>query len=277
MSDLSVSNFNVQPTVHLKNNKNVTDVSDKSVEGKSSSSDAYILGTLAALAAVGACVVTKKALNTRMFKKLFEQDKKLIDNLPVRTDSFKGNSIQERIQNILGKDSKISPHNYDLSKEYPAMRVYRDQGGFKDGMVIPKGIVELEKVTYKDIPSYTGRAISHGVDDTTNRIYNLKEEKRLVSSFDFTDPRDSREFGKSKVRFNLYSLDDTLTPAQRDFERIKANPKLRAEAEELFDELLKFKKGTDENGKRIFENLGKYEHLDYDVILSVIQSLAKKA
>lgn len=276
MSDLSVSNFNVQPTVHLKNNKNVTDVSDKSVEGKSSSRDAYILGTLAALAAVGACVVTKKALNTRMFKKLFEQDKKLIDNLPVRTDSFKGNSIQERIQNILGKDSKISPHNYDLSKEYPAMRVYRDQGGYKDGMVIPKGIVELEKVTSKDVPSYTSSAISNAVDDATNRIYNLKEEKRLVSSFRFNDPRDIDNTGRMVI-FNIFSRDGALTPAQRDFERIKANPKLRAEAEKLFDELLKFKKGNDENGKLIFENLGKYEHLDYDVILSVIQSLAKKA
>jgi hypothetical protein len=36
-------------------------------------------------------------------------------------------------------------------------------------------------------------------------------------------------------------------------------------------------KANDQNGKIIFENVGKYEHLDYDVILSIIQSLAKKA
>ena len=228
---------------------------------------------LTALATVGICLVTKRKMDAKKFTQLLEEDKKLLDALPVRENSFKGNTITERIKNILGADSKISPHSYDLTKEYPAIPIYRNQGGYKDGLVLPRGIVDPAR--NQKAPRLVTTSISHKTLPN-NRIADLIDEQRLVSGFEFKDPRQKAEID-TDVIFKILSPNDKLTPAQMDLEKIKSNPKLKAEAEKLFDEALKFMRGNDNNGKIIFENIGKYEHLDYDVILSIIQSLAKKA
>lgn len=264
------------PTIQCNNtfkSNSKTCITNKQTPEMSSTAKWSIGLGLTALATVGICLVSKRKMDAKKFAQLLEEDKKLLDALPVRENSFKGKTVAERIKNILGADSKISPHNYDLTKEYPAIPVYRDQGGYKDGLVIPRGIVELKK--WQKHPSLTCTSISYS-HDSNNRLIGLKDEKRLVSGLNFKDPEDSREWG-TKVIFRLLSPNDKLTPAQKDLEKIKKNPKLRAEAEKLFDEALKFMNGNDQNGKIIYENLGKYEHLDYDVILSIIQSLAKKA
>ena len=227
---------------------------------------------LTALATVGICLVTKRKMDAKKFAQLFEEDKKILDALPVRENSFRGKTVAERIKNILGADSKISAHNYDLTKEYPAIPVYRNQGGYKDGLVLPRGIVDPGNIK---VPKLVANSISHKTMPN-NRIENLVDEKRLVSGIEFKDPHQTVGTN-TNVILRLLSPNDKLTPAQMDLEKIKTDPKLRAEAESLFDEALKFMKRNDENGNIIFENCGKYEHLDYDVILSIIQSLAKKA
>lgn len=71
----------------------------------------------------------------------------------------------------------------------------------------------------------------------------------------------------------LISPHDKLTPAQIDLEKIMNDPKLAKEIETLFDKALKFMETSKETG---YKNFGEFEHLDYDVILSIIQSLARK-
>ncbi len=213
---------------------------------------------LVALGAVGIYLATKKPAKIKNFAKMLEEDKKMWDELPVRSDSFKGKTIQERIKNILGADSKIAPHTYDLTKEYPAMFVVRDMGGFKDGIVLPRGIVDLSRA------------------NRFPQIFHASSAKEFC---------DSRYISKAIIKdsvnglpgiymdLKLISPNDKLTPAQIDLERIMNDPKLAEEIETLFDKALKFMETSKETG---FKNLGVFEHLDYDVILSIIQSLSRK-
>lgn len=69
-------------------------------------------------------------------------------------------------------------------------------------------------------------------------------------------------------------MNNQYTPAQLDLLKLVNNPdKIDIS---IFDKIFKFKPGNDANGKLIYENLGKYENLDYDLVLSVIQSMASK-
>lgn len=87
------------------------------------------------------------------------------------------------------------------------------------------------------------------------------------------DPTTTKE-DETFIVFTLISPNNQYTPAQLDLLKLVNNPdKIDIS---VLDKIFKFKPGWDANGKIIFANLGKYENLDYDLVLSVIQSMAKK-
>lgn len=267
MNNLNVSAIsNEQNTnLHFKSNKTLKD--DK--KGLAKGAKIGIGVGLVALAAVGSILV-KKSLDAKKIAKLLEEDKELLAKFPFETGCIKGKSLESRIKKVLGDNSSITAHSYDLSKEYPALSVYRDQGGYKDGLATIEGFKSFPFVTDAKIPSFLSASNAHHVSN--NRLVNASEE-RLVSRIEILD--DIKR--KTSIRLNILSPNNKLTPAQKDLEKIKSDPKLVEEISELIKKATRWKNTYDKNGDLIFENCGKYEHLDYEVILSIIQHVANKA
>lgn len=68
-------------------------------------------------------------------------------------------------------------------------------------------------------------------------------------------------------------MSDSLIQHDHKLKLIEHPEKVDAE---VFDKICKFKDALDKDGNIILENVGVYENLDYDLILSAIQSMAKK-
>lgn len=287
MSELTVSNFNVQPTFNVKQktNKNITSFNDNFKEQKDSSNAAYVWGTLAALAATGIAIVATKKIKANNFKKLLEQDKKLLDSLPIEDYPHKGKNVQETINNFLGKDSNITPHNYDLAKEYPVISVQRDSGGFHDLWITPRGFND------RRFPSQAGLPPQFAISSISREVKNNRLvqggsssskalDKRAVVRFDVQDPKTSER--PTNMRINVLSPTDTLTPVQQDLQKIMSSQDLSKEFTTYLDKMCQFRnirklrEGSRVSREEIIKYFGYYEPADYDTILSVIQSLAKK-
>lgn len=221
------------------------------------------LGALASIAVGG--ILLHRANQAKTLTKKAAEIAKEINSLPAQKSSNAGATVQETIQNVLGKNSYIKPHTYDTTKEFHTMHVYRNQGGYKDGTFTKNGIIDTE--TYKLYPE-SERNIIHEAAFGGNQ---KRTTNNKVVKLSILDPQRLED---TYINFTLISPNNQYTPAQLDLLKLVKNPdKIDVS---ILDKIFKFKPGNDANGKIIFENTGKYENLDYDLVLSVIQSMASK-
>ncbi|MBQ8460704.1 hypothetical protein IJ579_05920 [bacterium] len=223
-----------------------------------------VLSGLVGLAAITTGVLmARRSINLKNAQKLIREMAEKVNALPAQKSENAGRTVEETIANILGKDSRISPHTYDVSQEYHTMHVLRNYGGYRDGILTRNGVISTETFI-GSVPVSEQDIICDASGNFGRRI------KNKVVSFNLPDP--ARPEDTSMV-LTLISPNSQYTPAQKDLLKIIEN-KGKIDVS-IWDKIFKFKNANDENGRIILENVGKYENLDYDLILSVIQSLAK--
>ena len=203
---------------------------------------------------------------------LFKQH---LDKLPnSRPAVTKGATVAESIENTFGKGSNIQPHTYDLSKESPVIGVYRNFGGYKDGMVGQEGRYFTDSLTQVPDQKDIVTSISHsfGGDSGHGKISELKcldtdilenPDRKLVR-FVMTDPNKD----DTKIILTVLSPNNEYTPLQKDMIKLINNPK-KVDVP-VFDKLT-----TVAETRQDMTEGNLYKYLDYDVLLSAIQSMAK--
>lgn len=218
----------------------------------------------------------RQAYEQKDIIKTGELFKQHLDKLPnTRPTVTKGATVAESIENTFGKGSNIQPHTYDLSKESPVIGVYRNCGGYKDGMVGQEGRYFTDIFTEVPDQKDIATSISHGFGGDSGhgsmselRALGSKElenpDRKLVR-FVLPDPNQD----DTKIILTVLSPNSEYTPLQKDMIKLMENPK-KIDIPEI-DKLTT----VAENVQDMKEgNL--YKYLDYDVLLSAIQSMAKQ-
>lgn len=204
---------------------------------------------------------------------LFKQH---LDKLPnSRPAVTKGATIAESIENTFGKGSNIQPHTYDLSKESPVIGVYRNCGGYKDAMVGQEGRYFTDPLTQVPDQKDIVTSISHsfGGDSGHGKISELncldtdilENPDRKLVRFVMTDPNKD----DTKIILTVLSPNNEYTPLQKDMIKLINNPK-KVDVP-VFDKLT-----TVAETRQDMTEGNLYKYLDYDVLLSAIQSMAKQ-
>lgn len=204
---------------------------------------------------------------------LFKQH---LDKLPnSRPAVTKGATVAESIENTFGKGSNIQPHTYDLSKESPVIGVYRNFGGYKDGMVGQEGRYFTDPLTQVPDQKDIVTSISHsfGGDSGHGKISELncldtdilENPDRKLVRFVMTDPNKD----DTKIILTVLSPNNEYTPLQKDMIKLINNPK-KVDVP-VFDKLT-----TVAETRQDMTEGNLYKYLDYDVLLSAIQSMAKQ-
>lgn len=263
MDNLQIAPVKFTANTQMQVSKNTTNPNTETKESNLSNQSKIFIG-LGALASIGiGGILLHRSNQVKSLVKKANKIAKEINLLPAQKSSNTGSTVQETIQNVLGKNSSIKPHTYDISKEYHTMHVYRNQGGYKDGTFTRNGIIDNK--TYHLYPK-SEKNIIYEACFNTKKTTNNKVVKLSVP-----DPDTPKN---TSIIFTLISPNNQYTPAQLDLLKLVNNPdKIDIS---ILDKIFKFKPGNDANGKIIFENLGKYENLDYNLVLSVIQSMASK-
>lgn len=178
-----------------------------------------------------------------------------------------GATVAETIENVFGKGSKkVKPHSYDLAKENDHFLYVRYRGGYWDKCVTKEGVI-YEPI-YFNINEALGNSYSN-INGFLQQPQNVsKIGKEAVITHGITDgkyvtvmniPEKTRKGMSMKLGF--ISKDGKPTPLQKDLLSLAEKP-------ERFDYDLIRKTLINEKNA-----LG--DHMDYDLMLSVIQSMAK--
>lgn len=218
----------------------------------------------------------RQAYEQKDIIKTGELFKQHLDKLPnSRPAVTKGATIAESIENTFGKGSNIQPHTYDLSKESPVIGVYRNCGGYKDGLVGQEGRYFTDTLTQVPDQKDIATSISHGFSGDSGHgsmselralsANVLENPDRKLIRFVLPDPNQD----DTKIILTVLSPNNEYTPLQKDMIKLINNPK-KVDVP-VFDKLTT----VAETRQDITEgNL--YKYLDYDVLLSAIQSMAKQ-
>ena len=196
-----------------------------------------------------------------------------------------GETVEQTIENVFGKNSSIKPHTYDLSKENPVFNAYvSNGGGFKDGVVGKDGLYYADARFCPD--EVLAKMITRGdkkrlkfseplnIGETGASITEIKDtltgRKGLELSF--------KQYSGVKGKVIFASPGKKYTPLQKDLLSFVEHP-------EKFDNKVIRKIADVPFESEYFDPdkllLGKdalghtYPNLDYDLMLSAIQSMAK--
>lgn len=204
---------------------------------------------------------------------LFQQH---LDKLPhARPAVTKGATVAESIENTFGKGSNIQPHTYDLSKESPTIGVYRNYGGYKDGLVGQEGRYFCDNLNVYYVPDQNDvvTSISHAFSGNSYGsmselrgldINALKNPDRKLVRFILPDP----ERTDTQILLTVLSPNNEYTPLQKDLIKLIEHPeKINTSVFEKLTTVGETLQDAREN------NL--YKYLDHDVLLSAIQTMAK--
>lgn len=218
----------------------------------------------------------RQAYEQKDIIKTGELFKQHLDKLPnSRPAVTKGATIAESIENTFGKGSNIQPHTYDLSKESPVIGVYRNCGGYKDGMVGQEGRYFTDTLTQVPDQKDIVTSISHGFGDNSGHgsmselralsTNVLENPDRKLVRFVLPDPNQD----DTKIILTVLSPNNEYTPLQKDMIKLMENPK-KVDVP-VFDKLT-----TVAETRQDMTEGNLYKYLDFDVLLSSIQSMAKQ-
>ncbi len=252
-------------------------------------------GVLAAVAIAG-IAIKNKSTSKNIVKDLHAELRTLINEGKLKMEQVtnRGRTIEETIKNADIEGLDIKPHTYDVSQESPIIAVFRSFAGYKDGVACREGegfiraissnsgkFPELDMMVsvisnscnwMQDAEMVnigkTGAFIAKGV-------HSFNGQKRAIVCLNL---------GADDTRYPIFLLspNSKFTPAQQDLLKFVDNPeKFKPE---VFHQLTESNDGNllrhgkswsdvyapNERGKAL-----KYANWDYDLALSVIQSMAK--
>ncbi len=250
-------------------------------------------GALAAVAIAGIAIKNKSA-SKNITKDLHAELKALIDEgkLQMERVTNRGNTIEETIKNADIKGLDIKPHTYDVSKESPIIAAYRSHGGYKDGFACREGEGFLRDVSTNPKNSSEVKQMISVISDSckwrqdakwvnigntgasiAKGVHSFNGQKRAIVRLDVG----------TETRYSIFLLspNSKFTPVQQDLLKFIDNPeKFKLE---VFDQLTECnaanlsrhgKSWTTEYASCPDKSL-EYANWDYDLALSVIQSMAK--
>ncbi len=180
-----------------------------------------------------------------------------------------GATVEESISNVFGTESKVKPHTYDLSKEGEEISSLRNCGGYYDVIATKNGVLYEGSGSTNLV-----RAISNGdnfqakakythIGDKATIIHGVDKDGKYVTILNVADKNVDTSGRGLAINLGLISNGKKPTPAQQDLMSLAQHP-------EKFDEAL-IDKLTVKNSP----NVTGAENMDYDLALSVIQSMAK--
>ena len=249
-------------------------------------------GALAAVAIAG-IAIKNKSTSKNIVKDLHAELRTLINEgkLEMEQVTNRGRTIEETIKNADIKGLDIKPHTYDVSQESPIIAVCRSFGGYKDGIACREGEGFISSVASNNIYpeckqmssvisdsckwrqdaewvniGKTGASIAKGV-------HSFNGQKRAIVRLDLG----------ADTRYSIFLLspNSKFTPAQQDLLKFVDNPeKFKPEVfhqltECNADNLLRHGKSWSTEYASCPGKAQKYANWDYDLALSVIQSMAK--
>ncbi len=248
------------------------------------------LGALAAAAIAGISI--KKLHPGKIAKDVQQEFYSQLDKSRLTRLLNQGETVEETIKNVLGEGTRIKPHSYDLSKESPVIAAYRDFGGYKDGVVCKEGSISWVKgnkqtneelfmlETIGNFNGWLGNADTIPIGKTGAYIQKgiVKQNgvNRAVTALNVPD----YHAGRHSI-FNIFiaSPNREFTPAQQDLLKLAETPEKFDK--DVFDRITTNhldelnRKGIEYSREERFANSRKYANLDYDLVLSAIQSMAK--
>ena len=218
----------------------------------------------------------RQAYEQKDIIKTGELFKQHLDKLPnTRPTVTKGATVAESIENTFGKGSNIQPHTYDLSKESPVIGVYRNCGGYKDGLVGQEGRYFTDTLTQVPDQKDIATSISHGFSGDSGHgsmselralsANVLENPDRKLVRFVLPDPNQD----DTKIVLTVLSPNNEYTPLQKDMIKLMKNPK-KVDVP-VFDKLT-----TVAETRQDMTEGNLYKYLDFDVLLSAIQSMSKQ-
>lgn len=212
----------------------------------------------------------KEALEKGNLLEAAELYEKYIQTLPERYRAkTTGKTIEETISNVFGKESKVKPHTYDLSKEGEEIIAQRDFGGYyefsatKDGILYSKCgqaselddcVINLNmtRAHFKSESIKPDAWIQHGIDKNSGKYVTLLQINDIIGN-----PK------STTTTIGLISKDANASAAQKDLLSLIEHP-------EKFDHSL-----IDTITRRDSVSCDTIVNLDYDLVLSAIQSMAR--
>ena len=279
MTSVQATNFN---TVQSRDKTMQKNVQEKKSNKSMSTSTKVMIGAGAVAALVIGGLLYHNSAMTKKAEEAARRTAEKLKNMKTHKSDNAGETVAQTIENILGKDSAIKPHTYDTAREFHTIPCYRDQGGYKDGLVTKAGIVDDINENIPDI-NLLSSAICHKQHlENVCRHDGINIYKGVVEGstnkmvrFEMNDPSGG---GGRQVIFSIISPNREYTPLQKDLLKLAESPEKIDTS--VFDRIFKFKNDV-RDGKRISREdivkyCGKYENLDYDLILSAIQSMAHK-
>lgn len=192
------------------------------------------------------------AINAKDQLKATEAYIKYCDNLFHKSKTA-GDTVQNSIKNVFGKNTEVKPHTYDVSKECNriATSCYTSGSGYTDVTVTSANQI-ADRLNFKNtIPTYSD--IGNGL--AQNAMFSIRKKTvngKPVVTLVYRDALNKDAFNSIR----LLSPDSKLTLAQRD--------------------LLKLKDCKNLNLKDFQTLTSSPERTNYDAILSTIKTNADK-
>ena len=179
-----------------------------------------------------------------------------------------GATVEESISNVFGAESKVKPHTYDLSKEGEEIISKRCFGGYYDVIVTKDGILYEPPKNLGLVRASSGGNLRQNakytqIGDKATIVHGVDKDGKYVTILDMKDPQTDSAGNNLRINLGLISNGKTPTPAQQDLLSLAEHPEKFDES--LIDKLT-FKTHVETAGA---------ENMDYDLALSVIQSMAK--
>ena len=295
------NNVPIQYVQQQPQNSSQNSNTSESVDTEKSNAAKYMIGATALATIIGVGIAGYKWKSGKSAQKLLGEAEQNIQNLKFDKTTVKdyvpnlnvfeksskvGATVQETIENVFGKNSDITPHSYDITKEFDSIPIYRNQGGYKDGTATTMGTIQNSVEGCKG--GVRASAISHlctanengvthlALEDGTHILsgtvsnYNNKVVQLCIPDVLGTKNKQSNTF----IRFAFISPNNEFTPLQKDILKLAEHPEKINN--EFLRTLTQFKPTNTPDGALIYENIGQYANLDYDLLLSVFQSMANK-
>ena len=180
-----------------------------------------------------------------------------------------GSTVEESISNVFGAEAKVKPHTYDLANEGTEILSLRNCGGYYDVIATKEGILyegagktSLNRAI-SNADKFQDKAIRTAIGDKATVIHGVDKEGKYVTILNMTDKNVDTSGRGLTINLGMISNGKNPSPAQKDLLSLAKNP-------EKFDETL-----IDALTLKTNPEVTGAENLDYNLALSVIQSMAK--
>ena len=225
----------------------------------------------------------QKAYEEGDFLKAGELMQKYAAGLPnTRIPKIHGKTVDETIKNVFGDNPQIKAHTYDLTKESPVIDVQRyGIRGYQEGFAGKEGTYFADKWTKIPDFKYLSKAICdpQGVYSKYHKLNGgvlsegvIKIDGKSRKVLRLSMPDNQSSYDDVVTNIAILSPNNKYTPVQEDLLKLAANPeKFNAK---ILDKIT-LRAGRSDVIAKDPDAINQYVNLDYDLLLSAIQSMVK--